>query len=283
MTEKYEFRVLEKYADLLFAPNEGKRLGVSGLFRKVLLSENNPKFRRVGELYRSILKEHNEMFFLGWDIYRDYTTDELAKAELLLVHHISKFEPAGEERGTEYDDASACHICRAGAKQISSLFLNWNRIPRGKDIARTIAGEVVVSKRFVELCTRYSVTGAEFRPIRTNPASSAQCKEWFQLVVEPPSTEVIDPTKFGLKPFEDDVKGEYICPMGDLIGLARLSEIWVSRRSYTGLDIVQSKQFAGVRRGLLRPERFLFLSQKVRKIIEGEKLKGFKIEVAHPA
>jgi hypothetical protein len=280
--------VREKYAGLLFGPNEGKKLGWDKIFgdkfvtiRKVELASDNLKLKRVGELRTLIQKEHNDLFFAGWNIHRRYAAEELEKAELLLLHQISTFEPAGEECGTQYDEAVACPHCKAGAEQISPLFLDWNRMPKGKDIARTIAGEIVVSRRLVELFERHSITGAEFQPIRCRPVSSAESKDWFQLIINSCGAKVVPPTRTGINPFDEDIAGEYRCPLGNLIGLARLSEVWISRSSYTGTDIVASSQFIGIRRGLLRPERFLLISPKLQQLIENERLKGCKIEVAH--
>jgi hypothetical protein len=288
MKEVYEFRVREKHASRLFALNEGKKLGWTKLFgdkfvtvRKVELSVDNPKFKRVGELDALLKKEPDDFFFSSWNIRRSYTADELENAKLLLLHHIPTFEPAGEERGTRYDDSSACEHCKAGARQVTPLFLDWKRIPKGKDVVRTIAGEIVVSARLVKLFAKYSITGAEFQSIRCYPASSAESKEWFQLIAKSCSVEVMPKTRTGVNPFDEDKAGEYRCRTGDLIGLARLSEVWINRSSYTGFDIVASRQFIGTRSGLLRPERLLFISPKLRRIIEDQKITGFKLEVTH--
>jgi hypothetical protein len=288
MKEVYEFRVQEQHASRLFAPNEGEKLGWTKQFgdefvtvRKVELTADDPKFKRVGELEALIKKEPHGFFFAGWTIRRRYTADELEKAKLFLLHHVSTFEPAGEERGTQYDESTACKHCKAGARQVTPLFLDWNRIPKGKDIARTIAGEIVVSKRLVELFKHHSITGAEFLPIRNRPASSAESKDWFQLVVTPCDALIVAPTKTGIHPFNEDVSGEYRCPLKDQIGLNRLSEVWISRSSYNGSDIVASRQFLGRRGGLLRPERLLLVSPKLHQVIEKEKIKGCKLEVAH--
>ena len=288
MKEVCEFRVQEKHASRLFASNEGKKLCWTKLFgdkfvtvRKVELSVDDPQFKRVGELDALLKKEPDDFFFSGWDIRRSYTADELENAELLLLHHISTFEPAGEERGTRYDESSACEHCKAGARQVTPLFLDWKRIPKSKDVARTIAGEIIVSARLVELFEKHSITGAEFQSIRCSPASSAESKDWFQLIAKSCSAEVMPKTRTGVNPFDEDKAGEYRCPTGDLIGLARLSEVWINRSSYAGFDIVASRQFIGTRRGLLRPERLLFISPKLRRIIEDQKVTGFKFEVAH--
>jgi hypothetical protein len=287
MKEVYEFRVREKYASRLFAPNEGKKLGWTKQFgdkfvtiRKVELTADDPKFKQVGELNDLIKKDGTDFFFAGWDIHRHYTGDELEKAELFLVHHISTFEPPGESCGTQYDESTACKHCKAGAQQLTPLFLDWKQFPKSKDIARTIAGEIVVSRRLVEIFKQHSVTGAEFLPIRNRPASSAESKDWFQFVADSSDALIIAPTKTGIHPFDEDILGKFRCPFNDLIE-DRLSEVWISRSSYNRSDIVASRQFIGVRRGLLRPERLLFISPKLRRVIEEEKIKGCKLEVAH--
>jgi hypothetical protein len=229
----------------------------------------------------SFKKEPHAFFFAGWDIHRTYTPVEYEKAELFLLCHIATFEPAGEECGTQYDESSACPSCKSGAKQVSPLFLDWKRIPKSKDIARTIAGEIVVSKRMAELFERHSITGAKFGPVCHRPATSAESKDWFQLLVTSCEAEVAAPTKMGINPFDEDATGQYRCSRGDLIGLNRLSEVSISRSSYNGFDIVASRHFVGTRGGLLRPERFLLVSPKLQQAIKQEKLTGCEFEVSH--
>jgi len=275
----YEFRIFEEYAHHLFAANEGKRLGE--LARKVVLPPDDPRFKRIGELNALFKKERKDFFFAGWDIRRRYTADTLKRAKLFLLCRIATFEPAGEKCGTQYDELTACPNCKSGAKQVSSLFLDWKRIPKSKDIARTIAGEIVVSNRMLDLFNRHSITGANFGPVCHRPVSSAESKEWFQLLVKSCDAEVAAPTKTGINPFDEDMEGQYRCSRGDLIGLARLSEVSISCSSYNGSDIVASRQFVGTRRGLLRPEPFLLISPRLQRLIKEEKLTGCEFEVAH--
>jgi hypothetical protein len=170
--------------------------------------------------------------------------------------------------------------CGVGTKQLSDLFLDWNRIPKRKDISRTIAGEIVVSKRLAELFSSYEITGAEFRRVRRHPASSAESKDRFQLIV-PAEVEIVPPTKAGSDPFDDDPKGEYRCPFGHVIGLNLLSEVSIRSATRGSADIVCTRQFIGVRRGLLRPERLFLISPKVWRLLESEKVKGCEVEVAY--
>ena len=104
---------------------------------------------------------------------------------------------------------------------------------------------------------------------------------WYQLVVNSSVAEVAPPTRAGFNPFDDDRKGECRCPRGDTIGLNLLSEVSVSAASRGDCDIVCSRQYVGVRRGLLRPRHIILISPKVRNLFEAERVKGAKIEVAH--
>jgi hypothetical protein len=172
MKEFCEFRVQEQHASRLFAPNEGKKLGWTKLFedklvtvRKVKLSVDDPKFKRVGELQVLIKKEPNGFFFAGWHFQRHYTTAEIETAELFQLRNAPAFEPTGEECGTIYDETAACPVCGAGRKQVSPLSLNLRKIPKTKDLARTIADEWVVSQRLVNALADANVSGIEFQPV----------------------------------------------------------------------------------------------------------------------
>jgi hypothetical protein len=288
MKEVYEFRVREKHAGRLFEPNEGRKIGWTKLFgdefvttRQIKLSVDDPKFRQVGELNSLIKQEGNDYFFAGWDIHRSYSSSEFLQAELFLLCHFSTIEPAGEECGTKYDESLACPICRSGAKQVSPFFYDWKRIPKNKDIVKTIAGEILVSKRTVGFFQSYSITGAKFGPIFNSLTARDESENWFQLLVDSCDVKIAAATKMGINPFDEDVAGTYRCSHGDLIGLARLSEVSVSRSSCGRSDIIASQQFFGVRRGLLRPERFLLVSPKFQQMIKNEKLTGCEIEVAY--
>jgi hypothetical protein len=258
MRETYEFRVVEDYAERLFRPDEGKRLG-SGIVRLIKMSGDDPRLPKVGELRQIIDQESGRTFFHGWNIERHYTKQELNVAALFRLHVTAVFEPAGEERGTKYDESAACPRCGAGAKQVGSLVLDVKRIPKSKDIAKTIAGEIVVSRRVAELFERHGVTGAALKPVRMNASSSAESKDWFQLSVDATAVEIVKPTRVGIDPFDDDPKGECRCALGDLLGLNLLSEVTIQATTRSAADFVSSRQFIGARRGLLRPERVILI------------------------
>ena len=164
MQEIVEFRVLEKFAPRLFAEGEGKRLGE--LVRKIEITTGDPRFTRIGELQREINATSGDYFFYGWTIRRKYSRKELSKAACFNLTISSVFEPAGEECGTKYDESTACPICGAGAIQVSDLRLDLRKVPKGKDIARTIADEWIVSQRLAEIMIDHGLTGFEFRPVR---------------------------------------------------------------------------------------------------------------------
>jgi hypothetical protein len=281
MREFCEFRVVEDFAPMLFAENEGKKLG--GTVRKVELRSDDPRFARIGELQHEIRKNKGRSFFHGWILRRKYTRSELAAAAYFKLLVTNTFEPAGEECGTKYDETSACKQCGAGANQITDLFLNWRKIPKGKDICRTIAGEIVASRRLKEFFHEQQITGVGFHPIRQYPSSSAESADWFQFVLTDATAKIVPPTRTGIDPFDEDSHGKCRCRNGDLIGLNILSEVWLDGKTLGSYDVLSSREFVGARRGLLRPERVVFISEKLWRLLESKGIKGYKIEIAHLA
>jgi hypothetical protein len=342
MREIAEFRVDERYASMLFADSEGKRLGDSVC--KVEIETSSPKFEQVGRIQSELRAKYGKPFFYGWILRRRYTKDELAAAACFQMHLSAVFEPPGELCGTKYDESTACPKCGAGAAQVSDLRLDLRKVPKGKDIASTIADEWIVSQHLAERMTDAGLTGFELRPVRhkaryeddpldlrqvptgreivrkaeasgaphptggfwvwlnraenralldqaraeyatlkgkESKRSGESVPVWYQLVVTSANAEIVPPTRVGINPFDDDPKGECRCPLGDLIGLALLSEVSISAASRGEADIVCSRQFIGVRRGLLRPSRVILVSPKVWRLIKSESLKGVDIEVAH--
>ncbi len=279
MREIAEFRIDEQFSSLLFSSNEGKKLG--NIVRKVEINTKDARFRRVGELQDQLRSERGKPFFYGWDIRRKYSASELKAASLLRWQIWSVFEPAGEECGTVYDESTACPRCGAGATQVGPLILDLKRVPKGRDFSRTIAGEIVVSKRAVDLFVRNSVDGVKLTPVRDSRSPDVESKDWFQLQIEDVHAEIVQPTRAGIGPFDDDEGGKCRCAMGDVIGLNLLSEVSISSESRGKADFIASRQFVGVRRGLLRPERIMLISPKVWELISSEKVKGSGIEVAH--
>jgi hypothetical protein len=280
MIESLELRVVEDFANRLFRPDEGKLLG-SGIVRLVRIQKDDPRLCEISSIQSQIDKECGRSFFHGWEILRKYSREEIKNAACFHLLFKSTFEPAGEECGTTYDESIACPRCGAGAKQTSSLFLDVKRIPKSKDVCRTIAGEIVVSRRVVELFARHGITGVELLPVRTKGASSVESKEWFQLIVQGSVAEISGQTRVGINPFDDDEIGECRCSLGDLVGLNLLSEITIASASRGSADIIRTRQFIGIRRGLLRPEQLILISPKLAKLIESEKIKGCGYEVAH--
>jgi ribosomal protein S14 len=189
------------------------------------------------------------------------------------------FEPAGEECGTLYDETTSCELCGANRKQISPLTLKYDSIPK-KDISKTIAGEIVVSEKFVAACKERGFNGLVFENIIFDKVKS----NFFQLTASS-QIELSNKTIAGINPFDLSTsdKGEiYKCPNGHNIGLNLLSEPCVlNSKSIVEYDFFASKQKVGVKRGLIRPEPIYICSQAFRKMIEEEKLSGFEFEITN--
>jgi len=97
-------------------------------------------------------------------ITREYIKKELLDADILKMWISATFEPTGEEVGTEYE--YPCSVCKAGRTVKGDLVLDLRKTPKGKDIAKTIADEWIVSQRLAELIYDAKLTGFELKPVR---------------------------------------------------------------------------------------------------------------------
>jgi hypothetical protein len=275
MQETIEFRIPESHAERYLPADAGMRLGIT---RKLELQRSDPLFAHVGRIERQLSAE-GRAFFTAWIPHRRYSRQELAEAELLKISAKKVFEPAGEECGTVYDDAQACPVCGAGAPQLTALLLDGRHMPRGVDFASTIAGEVIVSKRVADLFTSENLRGAEFVPVRLTNEDERPSGEWCQVKALGVQAALHSSTRVGNDPFDHSEAGR--CPRCDLAGLNVLSEVSIRRETYDGSDFVETKELTGVRRGLLRPRPVMLLSPRGWRMIDGAKLKGLAVEVAH--
>lgn len=280
MRETIEFRIPEAYAQEFLTDADGVCLG--GSVRKIELSKNDPRFQQIGDADR-VLKSRGRAFFTAWLPHRRYHKNELTSAEALRLVVKQWIEPVGEECGTEYDESTACSLCGGGATRKSVLILDAKSLPKhGKlAIAKTIAGEVVVSESFTNIFNGNRLSGATFKPVFRRGRPTEQLQGWYELVLTSSPVEVVAPTQAGVDPFDDDVKGAYRCPRGHVIGLALLSELWLATSGLGDQDIACTRQLVGLRRGVLRPEPELIVSQRLRTLVEESGLKGARFEVAH--
>lgn len=276
MRETIEFRISEERAKAFLEPGLGTPIGYGVI--KVVLPIEDPRVTLIGDLDREFTKK-GKAFFTGWHIFRRYTRNEIETAELFQMFILPTFEPEGEMYGTKYDEAAACSICGAGAPQLTDLYLDARRIPKKKDLAITIAGEMVISAQLAEAFRKHGITGAEYRPVRHK--TGAVVEEWRQLVVTSKPVEIVLPTRVGNNPFDLDEPGEHRCPRKHVAGLNRLSELWVKRARHDGSDWVRTRQLIGVRRGVLRPQEQLLISPRLYRLLLELKAKRFEVEVAH--
>jgi hypothetical protein len=282
MKEIYEFRIPEDLAPQLFNDAEGVRLGTS--IRKVEISTDDPRFERIGKLQHLLHETSSRSFFYGWNIKRKYNKKDLSSAQLFQLQINKVFEPAGEECGTEYNESTACPFCGTGAEQVSPLFLPEKSIPKKVDISKTISGEIVVSRRLASTLRSIGL-GGNLKPIFSCPSAKTltNLQDWYQFIPPINYLSICMPTVTGIGPFDLDPLGQYRCKCNNLLGLNLLSEVSVKRSPacFNEIGMTSSVQFIGVRRGLLRPERVLFLSPNIRNKLISENAKGFVCDVAH--
>jgi hypothetical protein len=277
MREAIEFRIAEEHARRFLKSDEGTQLDI---VPKIELPVDDPRLQEFRSIYQQLLSE-GAFLFTAWIPRRRYSPKELESAEIFQLKVSAMFELGDDEHGTLYDESHLCPRCGAGALQVSELALNTSRIPKSKDVARTISGEIVVSQRCWHLVQRYHLTGLELRPVRHIGPHKQRQVPWYQLVIASRPVDISKETRVGIDPFDDDASGRYRCPEGHVIGLNLLSEASIVRSTYEGSDFSQTKQLVGDCRGLLRPEPIRIVSKKAFQMFRRERLKGVAFEVAH--
>ncbi|ATP55245.1 hypothetical protein CPT03_01590 [Pedobacter ginsengisoli] len=288
MKEIFEFRVYERYYDLLSKPNKALFNGAVYIIKTTRQDPVFEELRKVDEYVSSNLKG---IMFSYTTIKRAYSDQELKDSKLFHFWPIKQFGPTGEQCGTEYDDSVACDICGSGGRQISPLFLAKGKIPQ-KDISRTFGGEVIVSEKFVRLFKEKKMRGAIFKPVYFNKIIS----KFHQLIPTSEKLNITSSTVVGRNVFNampeyekrsslgDNPRQDYVyykCPLGHLIGGNLISEPYVDDRvNFKDYDIFESIQYYGVRLNLLRPEPLYFCSPEFREMVIDEKLTGFDFQIA---
>lgn len=170
--------------------------------------------------------------------------------------------------------------------------IDLSRYPTGQEILRRAAaagaphptGEFGVWLNRPEQAELWRQLREEYSQTKQRRAdkSSRPVPVWHQLVVTSPPVCMVEPTRFGITPHEEDAVGEYRCPLGHVSGLNILSEAWIQRDGWDGNDIVRTQQLVGARRGVLVPTPLLLISLRLWRLLEKEKIKGYEVEVAHP-
>ncbi len=200
-----------------------------------------------------------------------------------MVEVKHSFEPVGEDCGTIYDESKVCSFCGVGWQQTSDLFLDTKKLPKRANLAfaQSIVPEIIVSADFVEVFCANHMKGASFRPVRDKRKPHAAATEWFQPVIHSNRLEILSPTKTGINFFDDDSNGSYRCPLGHTIGLQLRSELWVAKTDFGNSDIAYTKQYVGIRGGVIRPEQLLVISPRLWQALRERGLKGFSVEIVH--
>lgn len=282
MREIVDIRLSEEEASKFLHPGVGKVLS-SGWTRQIRVATNDP----LVEFIRARYCEHQKKgAFLGnFSVERHYSAKELQSAELFqLKPDILSSEDVGMDFGTVYDETTTCPYCGAGRKLASEFFFDLRKLPKGKDLIRTIAeDEWLVSARLVKLIREHGITGAEFIPVKHARKSTFSLPEWYYMKIVGPSVRVASPTNFGINLFNSDREGTYRCPLGHVLGLNILSELSVARDSWNRNDIAFTQEMVGYRPkdGVIVPAPLLVISPRFWQLLVAEKIKGYRVEVTH--
>lgn len=276
--EVYEFRIPEECAAEVLGTGAGRDMQSD--VRLVRVEKEDPTFELLKHA-DAVWRARGRPLILGWKVRRTYSQSELNNFELFQLEFPKAFEPAGEECGTLYNYDDACPICGAGRTMASSLKLKLAKVPN-TDFSTSIAGdEVVVSERAVTVLMDCELSGVMFQEVVDSARPTCPRKLYYQLLPTSSKVSVVSPTVAGVHPLDTDERGQYRCPIGHTIGLNLLSEVFVRAADWNRADFVHSREYVGVRRGLLVPRHLLLISAKTRDVLARSSLTGWKVEPAH--
>jgi hypothetical protein len=209
---------------------------------------------------------------------RKYSAEDLQSAQVLQLNMLSHINSTGLQSGTIYE--RICQYCNLG-RQMSDLILDLRRVPRSKDIFETIARtEWIVSSKFEQTCLENHLTGTDFRKLfdRRNPTKEST--EWHQLWITGNAGPLAEATKLGRDPFKPD-QVSWRCPLGHSVVTQFLSEIYLRKDAWDGLDIAVTVDLFGQGGGFIRPMPLIIISQRAYRVFQKAGLKGLSYEVAH--
>ncbi len=274
MEERIEVRIAERRAAQLFDDSEGEVVG--GVARRILMPIPSARFNEFLALSRE-MRSRGETLVTGWRIHRTYSDEEISHAELMRIIPGNTIEPAGEENGTQYDESGICEFCGAGRVQVSPLNLTSGELPSWGEFVETIAkDESIISRKWAEAFRDHGAADALF-PLQIDHEVPT---DWVQLRASNVKDMVVlsNRTRFGISPFDWDDEGRFRCPLGHVAGLNILSQATVERSSLTGASVYISDKYVGIKQGLLRPWRLLFVSQALWRDLVAIGTRGWSFE-----
>lgn len=227
----------------------------------------------------------------AWKYVRKYKKEEFDSSNMIFqIIPCKQAQTSGEEHGTKYDYSESCPICHSGRRLIGNFRISRKSVLKSANLFQTYGGELITDDSLKTSCNNYGIKGIEF------------CKtsvDGYYLTSSSKRVNISNSTEFGCSPFDkaeysDEIsfsfgnidsnkkKEIYKCPNGDNLGLNILSEAFIEYdNALFDVDFIQSAQYVGVHRGFLYQMPLYFCSQKFRRMVETEKLKGIKFEVAH--
>ena len=277
MKEILTLCVRKKYASSLLAANDG--YDVDDDLKDIEVDTSSPIMKAIEIEAKEVWNKHHTFLVTSWHFKRKYSNKELQEAVALQLDIKKMLELDGVEFGTQYDENAACPICGANRKQLSMLKLGKGRYLYKRDVALTMGGDIIVSKRFKDFVKDNSLSGVELRQVYSQGK-----EEYYQLIIQP-IVDLSCKTIFGSYIFNvcpDEGDEVYKCPRQDNLGLHLLSEVYlVNNNQLNQYDFFISRQTYGVKRGLFRPRHLLFCTPRVMQLMHENTIRGFNFEVAH--
>lgn len=245
--------------------------------RQVLIPTDDPF---LPELRSRILGAQKKGVYAAGSIItvREFDDEELQRADFLRLVICETIEQFGAESGTVYDDSHACSKCGFGLVQRSPLRLDLSKVPKGIDIARTLAQhEYIVSERFAAMARAESLAGLSLDAVE-HVGKRGAGQMWYQLRVVGRAGKTCPPTRFGEDYIRDRVDPQYTCGEHGLMGLNLITTVTLAATPDANVDLMATTDRFLRRSGDIMPVPILVVGKRCFAAFRSYNIQGGSFE-----
>jgi hypothetical protein len=233
---------------------------IPGLLRQVTCSRGDETWNRLKSAYERALRFRRTLF-TSVSAQRSFEIEERAHAALYVLRPSRFIDASFEESGAEYDESTACAVCGSGGLAVPPIGLPAKYLGTREGILETLGGELVVSmavKRALESEHIAGVTFDDVSPI----GGGTHDVSWHRLRVTGATIDLSKRASASLVPFDTGWPDQSSC--GHIAGYSLMSQAWLClQHEKQPAGFLQTMQYLGVRRGLLRPSRIVVAAPDV--------------------
>lgn len=234
--------------------------------------------RRISGIFNKEMGDRLPEYGPGYtiiDYYYKYSAEEMGNADYFHVNVPVRpvLDRKPEDEKSIYDFSGECRYCRFGWNQTADLTFKAKSLVKTFPLFRVFGRDEWIMNEEIRITLETNnIQGVEFRPVRAINGQS-EIQSWYQFIVKNRIGPCLPETYFGFDPLYTGSKDSNACPLGHTRGLNLLSEIHLSKKQLSGLDIAMTTDYIGGIGAVQVPTPLLIVSKKVYYLLKDKKTK----------